>query len=60
MGKANAQSKERPRRQLSPETPKLGMTRKGCVLVGPPRKGVSNGSVGSWLTGERALMGDGN
>ena len=36
-----------------------GMTRKGCVLVGPPRKGVSNGSVGSWLTGERVLMGDG-
>ena len=31
-----------------------------CVLVGSPRKGVSNGSVGSWLTGERALMGDGN
>ena len=23
-------------------------------------KGVSNGSVGSYLTGERALMGDGN
>ena len=23
-------------------------------------KGVSNGSVGSWLTGEQALMGDGN
>ena len=30
------------------------------MLVGPPRKGVSNGSVGSWLIGERALMGDGN
>ena len=29
------------------------------MLVEPPRKGVSNGSVGSWLTGERALMGDG-
>ena len=37
-----------------------GMTRKGCVLVGPPSEGVSNVSVGSWLTGERALMGDGN
>ena len=30
------------------------------MLVGPPSEGVSNGSVGSWLTGERALMGDGN
>ena len=28
------------------------------MLVGPKRKGVSNGSVGSWLTGERVLMGD--
>ena len=27
------------------------------MLVGPPSEGVSNGSVGSWLTGERALMG---
>ena len=60
MGKANAQSKGRPRRQPTPGTPKLGMTRKGCVLVGPPSEGVRNGSVGSWLTGERALMGDGN
>ena len=60
MGKANAQSKERPRRQPTPGMPKFGMTRKGCVLVGPPSEGVSNGSVGSWLTGERALMGDGN
>ena len=60
MGKANTQSKERPRRQQTPGTPKLGMTRKGCVLVGPPIEGVSNGTVGSWLTGEQALMGDGN
>ena len=30
------------------------------MLVGPPSEGVSNGSVGGWLTGERALMGDGN
>ena len=29
------------------------------MLVGPPSEGVSNGGVGSWLTGERALMGDG-
>ena len=28
--------------------------------VGLPVKGVSNGSVGSKLAGERALMGDGN
>ena len=40
--------------------PKNGMTKKGCVKVGLPVKGVSSGSVGSWLTGERTLMGDGN
>ena len=27
--------------------PKYGMTKKGCVKVGLPVKGVSNGSVGS-------------
>ena len=37
-----------------------GMTKKGCVKVGLPVKGVSSGRVGSWLTGERALRGDGN
>ena len=30
------------------------------MKVGLPVKGMSSGSVGSQLTGERALMGDGN
>ena len=34
-----------------------GMTKKECVKVGLPVKGVISGSVGSQLTGERALMG---
>ena len=37
-----------------------GMTKKGCVKVGLPVKGVISGSVGSYLTGERTLMGAGN
>ena len=32
---------------LTPGAPKIGMTKKGCVKVGLPMKGVSNGSVGS-------------
>ena len=32
---------------VTPVTPKYGMTIKGCVKVGLPVKGVSNGSVGS-------------
>ena len=32
---------------LTPGAPKIGMTKKGCVKVGLPVKGVSNGSVGS-------------
>ena len=31
----------------TPGAPKIGMTKKGCVKVGIPVKGVSNGSVGS-------------
>ena len=36
------------------------MTERGFVKVGLPVKGMSSGSVGSQLTGEQALMGDGN
>ena len=32
---------------VTPVTPKYGITIKGCVKVGLPVKGVSNGSVGS-------------
>ena len=32
---------------VDPGAPKIGMTKKGCVKVGLPVKGVSNGSVGS-------------
>ena len=32
---------------LTPGAPKIGMTKRGCVKVGLPVKGVSNGSVGS-------------
>ena len=31
---------------VTPVTPKYGMTKKGCVLVGLPVKGVISGSVG--------------
>ena len=33
--------------EVTPVTPKYGMTIKGCVKVALPEKGVSNGSVGS-------------
>ena len=39
MGRANAQSKDRHRSQPTPGMPKHRMTRKGCVLVGPPVRG---------------------
>ena len=32
---------------VTPVTPKYGMTKKGCVMVGFPVKGVISGSVGS-------------
>ena len=32
---------------LTPRAPKIGMTKKGCVKVGLPEKGVRSGSVGS-------------
>ena len=32
---------------LTPRAPKIGMTKKVCVKVGLPVKGVSNGSVDS-------------
>ena len=32
---------------LNPGAPKIGMTKKGCVKVGLPVKGVISGSVGS-------------
>ena len=32
---------------LTPGAPQIGMTKKGCVKVGLPVKGVSNGSLGS-------------
>ena len=32
---------------LTPGAPKIGMTKKGCVKVGLPVKGVISGSVGS-------------
>ena len=38
---------ERQQEQPTPVAPKIGMTKKGCVMVGLPVKGVSNGSVGS-------------
>ena len=34
-------------RDLTPLPPKSGMTKKGCVKVGLPDKGVISGSVGS-------------
>ena len=47
MEKANAQSTRAAQEQPTPVAPKIGMTKKGCVMVGLPVKGVSNGSVGS-------------
>ena len=45
--KVNAQSTRAAQEQPNPGAPKIGMTKKGCVKVGLPVKGVSNGSVGS-------------
>ena len=54
------QKHKKQHRDVDSEPPKTGMTRKGCVKVGLPVKGVSSGRVGSSLTGERALMRDEN